>query len=511
MHKSERMLQEVGQTGSTTLLPENDTKGWSVEISARRRDGARRVPECHILLVEAKSPRMTNLGDRVRKATEMGAQEISNSYGGTERSLPGPLESAAYNRPGVVIAAATGDYGWDWWSGRNPDPEVPEIPASMPTVVSVGGTTLNLDAEGRREREQVWNSFASGASGGGCSVFFASPFWQRYALGFPATGCGDKRLSSDVAADADPRPGMDIFDSYNCGAECERFKKPGTDWSKIGGTSLATPLVSAMYALAGGAQGISYPALTLYAHLGEAAALFDVKEGGNGFCDAGGLACGANSPSEKRSTAKAPRPATPRRATTAPRVSALQAPLAAFVPVPGEEEAAKRRAEEAVAEEARRKAAEEAARREAEEAAKRAAEAATHKPASGQGGTAGFKASVVAAARLHGTRLQAGRGGLVTVKVGCPAGVSACTGTVTVRTLGAVVAGPGAHASVLTLATGRFKIAAGHVTGVRLRLTRRAAALLARRGKLRVRVLIATHGASHSIHSAATLKAFKHP
>ena len=49
-----------------------------------------------------------------------------------------------------------------------------------------------------------------------------------------------------------------------------------------------------MYALAGGAQGISYPALTLYAHLGDAAALFDVKEGGNGFCDAGGLACGAN-------------------------------------------------------------------------------------------------------------------------------------------------------------------------------------------------------------------------
>ena len=46
--------------------------------------------------------------------------------------------------------------------------------------------------------------------------------------------------------------GFDIYDSYNCGKACERFKR-GADWVTIGGTSLATPLVSALYALAGGA------------------------------------------------------------------------------------------------------------------------------------------------------------------------------------------------------------------------------------------------------------------
>jgi hypothetical protein len=53
----------------------------------------------------------------------------------------------------------------------------------------------------------------------------------------------------------------------------------------IGGTSLSSPLTSALYALAGGSGGVSYPAATLYGHLGQAPSLYDVTEGGNGYCD----------------------------------------------------------------------------------------------------------------------------------------------------------------------------------------------------------------------------------
>ena len=52
----------------------------------------------------------------------------------------------------------------------------------------------------------------------------------------------------------------------------------------IGGTSLSSPLTSALYALAGGGGGVSYPAATPYSHLGQSS-LFDVTEGGNGYCD----------------------------------------------------------------------------------------------------------------------------------------------------------------------------------------------------------------------------------
>ncbi|MDA8040515.1 MAG: hypothetical protein M0Z69_15470 [Actinomycetota bacterium] len=43
----------------------------------------------------------------------------------------------------------------------------------------------------------------------------------------------------------------------------------------VGGTSLASPLIAAMFALAGGSHGTAYPALTLYGHLGKAS-LYDV-------------------------------------------------------------------------------------------------------------------------------------------------------------------------------------------------------------------------------------------
>jgi hypothetical protein len=146
----------------------------------------------------------------------------------------------------------------------------------------------------------VWNGNGpfdeeedEGATGGGCSTMFTAQPWQHDAPGFAATGCGGKRLSADVSADANPRTGFDIYDSYDCGEECEEFKR-GENWLTIGGTSLSTPLISSLYALAGGSNGVSYPSLTLYGHLGDSSSLYDVTEGGNGFCDYEGLACGAN-------------------------------------------------------------------------------------------------------------------------------------------------------------------------------------------------------------------------
>jgi hypothetical protein len=293
---------KVSQTG-TSFLPEADTSGWSVEITLDVETVHSVCPNCKILLVEAKNPSTANLAAAVNEAVKLGATEISNSYGGPE-GLLGTTELNAYNHPGVVIAAATGDDGYyDWTVGNEGEepPSRPNVPATLPTVVSVGGTSLTLDEAGTRAGETVWNGngpfdssfFAEGAGGGGCSTMFTAPLWQRNVPGFSATGCGSKRLAADVSAVADPLTGFDIYDSYNCGTACEEFKR-GSTWLTIGGTSLSTPLISALYALAGGAGGVEYPALTLYGHIGSAA-LYDVTEGGNGFCDDEGFACGANS------------------------------------------------------------------------------------------------------------------------------------------------------------------------------------------------------------------------
>jgi hypothetical protein len=58
------------------------------------------------------------------------------------------------------------------------------------------------------------------------------------------------------------------------------------------GQLLSSPIIAAMFGLAGGSDGVADPALTLYGHLGSSS-LYDVTSGGNGWCDGeGAAACG---------------------------------------------------------------------------------------------------------------------------------------------------------------------------------------------------------------------------
>ena len=179
-------------------------------------------PNCKILLVESNAPTDADLAAAVNEAVTLGATEVSNSYGGTEEAS----EEVAYNHPGVVIAASAGDqgyYDWDVVSEEALAPARPDTPASLPSVVAVGGTSLKLKANGTRESESVWNDGGRpshveefkqySATGGGCSTLFTAPSWQQSATGWTNTACGTKRLDNDISAVADPYTGFDIYDS----------------------------------------------------------------------------------------------------------------------------------------------------------------------------------------------------------------------------------------------------------------------------------------------------------
>ncbi len=286
-------FKKTGQTGSTTELPKADKEGWSLEISLDVETVHGVCPKCKILLVEANEPTDADLAAAVNEAVKLGATEVSNSYGGPEEAA----DEAAYNHPGVVITASAGDggyYDWDVVSEGYAAPERPETPASLPTVVAVGGTSLKLNENGTRNSESVWNDSGRpsheaefkqySATGGGCSTLFTASSWQQNVPGWTNTACGSKRLDNDISAVADPYTGFDVYDSYNCGKTCEKGGI-GKGWVTIGGTSLSSPLISSLYGLAGGGGGVGYPAATLYGHLGQATSLYDVTEGGNGYCD----------------------------------------------------------------------------------------------------------------------------------------------------------------------------------------------------------------------------------
>ena len=107
---------------------------------------------------------------------------------------------------------------------------------------------------------------------------FLAPPWQQGTSGWSLVGCGISRAVADVSADADPYTGVAVYDSTK-----NAVGKNG--WARIGGTSLSSPLIAAAFALAGGAHGVAYPALTLYNREARfPASLHDVVSGSNGEC-----------------------------------------------------------------------------------------------------------------------------------------------------------------------------------------------------------------------------------
>ncbi|MBB5888939.1 S53 family peptidase [Kutzneria kofuensis] len=237
-------FKKVNQTGGTSY-PTGDT-GWSEEISLDIDMVSAVCPSCHILLVEATSPSYANLGTAVNTAVRLGATAVSNSYGGGESSAETSYDSY-YNHPGVAITVSSGDSGYGV-----------EYPAASRYVTAVGGTSLRTSSTTRGWTETAWNG-----AGSGCSAYEAKPSWQH------DTSC-TRRTVADVSAVADPATGVAVYDTYG-----------ESGWLVFGGTSVASPIVAAVYALAGNFSGTSVPASLAYSHT---SSLFDVTSGSNGSC-----------------------------------------------------------------------------------------------------------------------------------------------------------------------------------------------------------------------------------
>lgn len=248
-------LRKVNQNGVAGSYPKANS-GWALEISLDVEVAHAICPNCRILLVEARTASLANLEAAVNEAAKLGATEISNSYGGSEFSSE--ASDTAYNHPGVAVTVAAGDSGYGSFG----------FPAASPDVVAVGGTSLTLDGAGNWAGETAWSG-----GGSGCSAYLAAQAWQTSLANWSLSGCGAKRGVADVAADADPSTGAAVYDTTRYNGR--------SGWFQVGGTSLSSPLVAGVYALAGNAASASYPASLAYANPG---ALHDVTAGTTGSC-----------------------------------------------------------------------------------------------------------------------------------------------------------------------------------------------------------------------------------
>jgi hypothetical protein len=280
-------FRKVNQEGHPSPLPPSSgstERGWAQEIATDVEVAHGICRACHMLLVEAKSDSFADLLTAENTAAHLGATEISDSWGGEEPPSGGSFaDSSALNHPGVVVTASSGDNGYRNWMEAG---EAADYPATSPHVVAVGGTHLFRNGDSSWAAETVWNDGGesggfvegNGASGGGCSNFFTAQPWQQAVADWTSVGCASKRSVADVAADADPYTGVAVYDSTE-----NPYGESG--WGVIGGTSVSSPIIASVFALAGGAQGIAYPARTLYENVAaDPAALHDVTVGSNGEC-----------------------------------------------------------------------------------------------------------------------------------------------------------------------------------------------------------------------------------
>jgi len=259
--ESTKCLRVVNQKGTTAWYPKGNS-GWAEEESLDLDMVSAICSKCKIILVESNSTTPGSLSAAEDTAFRLGAKFISNSWGGPEFSGETSYDSH-FEHKGVAITVSSGDdgYGVQW-------------PASSPDVTAVGGTTLWMKGK-TRTQEKVWNLGAGDATGSGCSDAEPQKAWQAA----DNSSCPDNRIDNDVAADADPRTGPAVYDSYPpSGAGLPK------GWQQLGGTSASSPIIAAVYALAspGGRPGAgSTPTEFPYQ---ASSGLRDITTGSDGSC-----------------------------------------------------------------------------------------------------------------------------------------------------------------------------------------------------------------------------------
>jgi kumamolisin len=190
-----------------------------------------------------------DIATAVQKAAQDGCDVCSISWGADEAvwgaTAAKDMEdaAAAATAAGMIVFAASGDNN----SGDGgSSPANVDLPAACPHIIGCGGTYKTTS------EEIVWNDNPGQSdgegTGGGYSTIFPAQSWQ---IGAPApptgTASGKGRMVPDVAGDADPNTGYDVF-----------VHGAGT---VVGGTSAVAPLYAGLFASFGAKLGFVTPTL----------------------------------------------------------------------------------------------------------------------------------------------------------------------------------------------------------------------------------------------------------
>jgi len=234
-------FKKVNESGVQGSYPAGNM-GWGQEITGDLDMVSAACPKCHILLVEATTDNFSDLFDSVKEAEKLGAHIVSLSWGSGEFNGETSFDSML-DTPGVAITVSSGDGAYKGGV---------QYPSASRYVTSVGGTELTPSTGKRGWTEQTWVTAGASppvqGSGSGCSAYETKPSWQT------DKGCA-RRTTADVSAVAANILGYDTYESG------------GGGWYYFFGTSLSSPIVAGVYALAGNAASLTSTAASYsYSH-----------------------------------------------------------------------------------------------------------------------------------------------------------------------------------------------------------------------------------------------------
>jgi subtilase family serine protease len=234
--------------------------GWNTEIALDVDWAHAMAPGAKIVVVVTTGQDSEDFQNAIQYVTshKLG-NSVSNSYEIDTDIIAGSLEQQSWDQTlevatakGISVNFSTGDSGD---GGLGTPVGAAGVPSVSPHATAVGGTSiLNQVGSSTGKITTGWgsvgnylmqggvvqdppagNSFFVAGAGGGESIFFHKPSWQK---ALPGTG----RQTPDVSALADPYTGVPIVLSNQFGAA---FLQYG-----YGGTSLASPIFSAFWAIA---------------------------------------------------------------------------------------------------------------------------------------------------------------------------------------------------------------------------------------------------------------------
>ncbi|CAG6393120.1 S53 family peptidase [Streptomyces cocklensis] len=228
------------------------------------------APDADIVYVGGASCFDNDLLDALNKVVDNHLADIvSNSWGDVEANET-PDIAAAYDQ--VFQQGAVEGIGFYFSSGDSGDNvastgvKQADVPGNSPWATSVGGTSLAVGKNDKYQWETGWGTeraplsadgkswtgfpgpYTSGA-GGGTSKYYDQPFYQRGvvpdSLALANGGTVKQRVEPDIAAVADPNTGFLV-------GQTQSYPDGSLQYStyRIGGTSLAAPVIAGVQALA---------------------------------------------------------------------------------------------------------------------------------------------------------------------------------------------------------------------------------------------------------------------